>query len=64
MTRKGIVQVDDLRRPKIKIRKHDVEVGWFNIVAGRHGNFSIERIQSKMVMDQLGQYYWPELAGK
>jgi hypothetical protein len=55
----GVVIRDDLKRPKLKLRKHDVEVGWFAIVAGRHGSASIEIEQAKAVMDSYGQLFWP-----
>lgn len=58
----GNVQYDDLGRPKIKLRKHDVEVGWFKVVAERHGAASQERIQAKAIMDFSGQYFWPGIA--
>lgn len=60
----GIVIRDDLKRPKLKLRKHDVEVGWFAIVAGRHGSNSIEIEQAKRVMDSYGQLFWPEIDGQ
>lgn len=57
----GAVIRDDLKRPKLKLRKHDVEVGWFAIVAGRHGSASIEIEQAKAVMDSYGQLFWPAI---
>lgn len=60
-TKVGAVLLDDLNRPKIKMRKHDVEVGWFNEVAARHGTFSQERIQARAIYDEVGQFYWPDL---
>lgn len=53
---------DDLGRPKIKLRKHDVEVGWFRAVAARHGTHSMERIQAAAIMEVDGQFFWPEMA--
>lgn len=55
----GAVIRDDLKRPKLKLRKHDVEVGWFAMVAGRHGSNSLEIEQAKLVMDSYGQLFWP-----
>jgi len=55
----GVVIRDDLKRPKFKLRKHDVEVGWFALVAGRHGSNSLEIEQAKLVMDSYGQLFWP-----
>jgi hypothetical protein len=50
--------LDDLGRPKIRLRKHDHEFGWFAIVAARNGAASLERQQAKAMMDEFGQYYW------
>lgn len=58
----GNIQYDDLGRPQIKMRKHDVEVGWFKVIAERHGAHSIERKQAKQLMDVDGQFFWPEFA--
>lgn len=55
----GVVIRDDLKRPKLRLRKHDVEVGWFAVVAGRHGSNSLEIEQAKAVMDSYGQLFWP-----
>lgn len=56
--------VDDLERPKLNLRKHDIELGFFNTVASRHGKHSIERIQAQHMLDAFGQFYWPTLCGK
>jgi len=61
--KRGVVR-DDLGRPKLKLRKHDVEFGWFSIIAARHGAASIERIQSRSIADNYGQYFWPDIFGK
>lgn len=58
----GNIQWDDLGRPQIKLRKHDVEVGWFACIAERHGAASQERIQAASIMDMTGQYFWPGIA--
>lgn len=57
----GVVLRDDLKRPKLKLRKHDVDVGWFAEVAGRQGSSSIEIEQAKWVMDSYGQLFWPAI---
>ncbi len=57
----GNVQFDDIGRPKIKLRKHDVEIGWFKCVAERNGISSQEQIQAKAIMDQAGQFFWPDV---
>jgi hypothetical protein len=55
------LQKDDLGRPKLKLRHHDVDVGWFKTIAERHGIHSQERIQAKAILEDSGQYFWPEL---
>jgi hypothetical protein len=57
-------KTDAAGRPVLRLRKHDVEIGWFKIVAERHGQHSIERMQARMMMDQHGQSFWPDLVGK
>lgn len=52
---------DDLGRPKLVIRKHDIQIGWFHAVAERHKQFSIERQQARSMMTNHGQYYWPDI---
>lgn len=57
--RKG--ERDDAGRPKLSIRKHDVQVGWFSIVATRHGKASIEQQDAAKIFDRYGQAFWPDL---
>lgn len=56
-------ETDDLGRPKLRLRKHDTDIGWFGIVAERHGEHSMERKQAKQIADAYGQFYWPEVFG-
>lgn len=58
----GNVKYDDHGRPMLKMRKHDVEFGWFSVIAQRHGKASIEQRQAAMLMEVNGQFYWPDLA--
>lgn len=60
---RGVVR-DDLDRPIIQMRKHDVEVGWFKVIAARHGAASQERIQAKQIADESGQFFWPQVFGE
>lgn len=59
---KGLPARDDIGRPLLHMRKHDVEFGWFAVIAARHGAQSGERRQATDIMEQWGQYFWPELA--
>jgi hypothetical protein len=52
-------RLDDHDRPKLKMRAHDYEFGWFNEVAARWKEDSTEVEQAKTMMDQDGQTYWP-----
>jgi hypothetical protein len=58
----GNIKYDDLNRPLIKLRKHEIEIGWFKCIAERHGSASQERQQAKKIMDGFGQWLWPEIA--
>lgn len=56
------VKLDDLGRPRLKMRKHDFQVGWFHEVAERHGKHSAEVIQFRQLMDpdeEFRQLYLP-----
>lgn len=57
--KRGVVR-DDLQRPVLQMRKHDYEFGWFKVIAERHGLYSQERIQAKLMADEAGQYFWPQ----
>jgi hypothetical protein len=58
---RGVIR-DDIGRPKIVMRKHDFEFGWFTAVAARHGAHSMERQQAQEILCQAGQFYWPGIA--
>ena len=53
---------DDLGRPVLKLRKHDLQVGWFAVIAQRHAEHSQERIQAAQLFDIYGQAFWPGIA--
>lgn len=58
----GAPVMDDLRRPKLKLKKHDHQFGWFDIIAKRHGADSIEVNQFReLCEDESGQFYLPFL---
>lgn len=61
--KKGQLCYDAHGRPELKLRKHDVEVGWFSVIAARHGKHSIEQMQAKVIVDMFGQYLFPQLVG-
>lgn len=49
---------DPLGRPKLVMRKHDHQFGWFDEIAQRHGDASPEVRQAKQLMEQSGQLYF------
>lgn len=53
-----VVQYDDLHRPKLKLRKHDREFGWFDEMVRRHGQYSIESQQANLIVKETGQLYF------
>ncbi len=59
--KRGLV-TDDLGRPAIQLRKHDHEFGFFKIIAARNGKHSLEQQQARAMLDEAGQFYWPDLA--
>lgn len=51
----GMIVRDDLRRPKLQMRLHDIEIGAFTEVAARHGEESIERQQYDRYVEIMSQ---------
>lgn len=57
----GKTQYDDCRRPRLKIRKYDFQIGVFNAIAARHEEASQERQYMRYFLEGSGRYYTPEL---
>jgi hypothetical protein len=53
----GEVQLDKAGRPKIKLRLHDRQFGWFDDVAQRNGIASQEVQQARRFAEDAGQLY-------
>lgn len=60
--KRGLVR-DDLGRPVLQLRKHDYEIGLFNVIAERHKANSQEVKWARHIMDAHGQLYWSEISG-
>ena len=59
-TKDGDVVLDSLRRPKLRLRKHDHQFGWFAAVAERHGEASFEVQQAREIFEGAhGQILFP-----
>lgn len=54
----GEMVVDVLERPKLAMRRHDWQYGWFDEVAQRHGEASPEVSQARRLMERSGQLYF------
>lgn len=54
----GKPKFDLLGRPKLRMRRHDRQLGWFDSVAARHGEDSMEMRQAKQLMTQTQQLYF------
>lgn len=62
---RGNVRRDDAERPRLRMRKHDRHFGWFDLVAHRHGEHSLEVRQAREMVqsDQFKQCYLFDLDG-
>jgi hypothetical protein len=49
---------DVLDRPKLKMRRHDHQFGWFDEIAQRHRDASPEVRQAHRLMESSGQLYF------
>lgn len=49
---------DDYQRPKLRLRKHDVQFGWFAEIARRHGQHSQEVQQAAIIFKEGEQLYF------
>lgn len=54
----GGLITDTHGRPKLKLRLHDYQFGFFTEIAKRHKGASIEVIQAAQLYAQNGQYYF------
>jgi hypothetical protein len=51
----GVIKSDDHGRPKLKMRQHDVQIGWFMEIAEQYGSDSIEVQQATMIKAKYGK---------
>lgn len=57
----GKALTDDITRPKVVMRRHDYEFGWFEMIAARHGKHSQECKQAATMVEASGQILFPGL---
>lgn len=53
------VALDGNDRPKVRMRKHDVQLGFFSVIAKRHGEHSQEVIQARMLVEHTRDTFLP-----
>lgn len=54
----GDMMFDAIDRPKLEMRRHDHQFGWFDEVAQRHGPASVEVRQAQRLMESSKQLYF------
>jgi hypothetical protein len=54
----GKPKFDSMDRPKLAMRQHDHQLGWFDAVARRHGEASPEICQARQLLEQTKQLYF------
>lgn len=59
LDKEGLVCRDDLDRPKLRLRLHDHEFGWFDSIARRHGAHSFEVQQYERFKNSEWQMHLP-----
>lgn len=59
--RSAVVVLDECARPKLKLKKHDRQFGWFDKIAKRHGAASGEMRQARRLIVEAAQLYFPFL---
>lgn len=52
------IRIDDLGRPKLRVRLHDHQFGWFDEIVRRHGRCSIEWQQHEQFADGSYKQLW------
>lgn len=53
----GAILYDDCKRPKLQLRNHDHQFGWFDCIARRHGLASGEVRQAMAFVAEVGKVY-------
>jgi hypothetical protein len=53
-----VALTDSANRPRLKIRKHDRQFGWFDEIARRHGGNAFEVRQAQRLAAEAGQIYF------
>lgn len=60
LDKEGNAKIDDAGRVKLRLRRHDYQLGWFREVANRHGENSTECYQAKILLKNDGSTFFPK----
>lgn len=55
----GTVGLDGNDRPRLRLRRHDVQLGFFSVIAQRHGEHSQEVIQARALVEHAATVLFP-----
>lgn len=53
-----VPRLDGAGRPRLKLRRHDRQMGWFDVIVQRHGEDAPEKVQARELVEQAGQLYF------
>jgi len=51
-------KLDGAGRPRLKLRRHDRQLGWFDAIVRRHGEAAPEKVQARALLQEAGQLYF------
>lgn len=57
----GVIKTDDANRSKLRLKKHDYQMGWFKEIAARHGQNSPEVYQANILWQRDGRTFFPKI---
>lgn len=59
--KEGNIKTDDANRSKLRLKKHDYQMGWFKEIAVRHGENSPEVYQANILWQKDGRTFFPKI---
>ncbi len=59
--KEGNIKTDDANRSKLRLKKHDYQMGWFKEIAQRHGENSPEVYQANILWQKDGRTFFPKI---
>ncbi len=59
--KEGNIKTDDANRSKLRLKKHDYQMGWFKEIAARHGENSPEVYQANILWQKDGRTFFPKI---